>query len=86
MDEKFFSLSLIDDLFKKLNLRPCDGDKPSPFSGVSFSTMDSNLHQHGINTPELCLELYLCTNYSNANVDRSPIFPLDNWPFDTRRK
>lgn len=46
-DEKIFTLDFIDDEFKKLNLRACDGDKPSSFSIVSLTSCDSNLHQHG---------------------------------------
>lgn len=48
MDQKLFSLSYIDDGIKRLNVRSYDGDKPSTFEGVSLSTCDSNLHQHGI--------------------------------------
>lgn len=34
-------------MFKKLNLRACDGDRPAPLSGLSLTLCDSNLHQHG---------------------------------------
>ena len=47
VDEKLFSLRFIDEGMNKLNLRPCDGDKPSQLSGISLATVDSNLHQHG---------------------------------------
>lgn len=47
MDQKLFSLDYIDSSFKKLNLRPFDGDRPSPLKGISLGTCDSNLHQHG---------------------------------------
>ena len=48
MRKKLFSLDLIDDGFKKLNLRSFDGDKPSPLIGVSLASCDANLHQHGM--------------------------------------
>ena len=56
IDKKLFSLTFIDDGFKKLNLRSFDGDKPSTLSGVSLTSCDSNLHQHGMNmfTHVLC--------------------------------
>ena len=48
IDKKLVTLDFIDDGFKKLNLHSCDGDKPSPLAGISLTTNDSNLHQHGI--------------------------------------
>ncbi|CAI8047453.1 hypothetical protein GBAR_LOCUS26222 [Geodia barretti] len=48
IDKKLFSLTFIDDGFKKLNLRSFDGDKPSTLSGVSLTSCDSNLHQHAM--------------------------------------
>lgn len=48
VDQKMFTLSIIDDFLKGLNLRPFDGDKPSPLIGISLTTIDSNLHQHGM--------------------------------------
>ena len=47
VDQRLFTLEFIDDSLKKLNLRFCDGDKPSPLAGVNFTTVDSNLRQHG---------------------------------------
>lgn len=47
VDRKLVTLGFIDDGFRKLNLRSCDGDKPSPLTGISLTTNDSNLHQHG---------------------------------------
>ena len=47
IDHKLFSLEFIDEQFKSLNLRLFDGDKPSPLSGLSLTTTDSNLRQHG---------------------------------------
>ena len=46
-DEKIFTLPLVDERFKMINMRYCDGDKPSPLVGISLSVIDSNLHQHG---------------------------------------
>ena len=43
MDEKLFTLEVLDDCFEKLNLRECDGDKPSPIAGISSTAMDNNL-------------------------------------------
>ena len=45
IDKKLFSLNFIDDGFKKLSF---DGDKPSTSIGVSLTSCDSNLHQHGM--------------------------------------
>ena len=47
VDQKLFSLDYIDSSFKKLNLRPFDGDMPSILAGISLGTCDSNLNQHG---------------------------------------
>ena len=48
IDKKLISLGYIDDGFKRLNLHSFDGDKPSTLIGISLTTCDSNLHQHGI--------------------------------------
>ena len=48
MEQKLFTLKDIDENIEGLNLRLFDGDKPSPLSGVSLTTSDSNLHQHGM--------------------------------------
>ena len=50
VDRKLFTLGFIDDSLKKLNLCSCDGDKPSPLTGISLTLPDSNLHQHGMCT------------------------------------
>lgn len=49
---KLFSVDFdfVDYSFKKLNLRP------SPLKGISFSTHDSNLHQHGKHTIIQCVK------------------------------
>ena len=50
---------MIDDIdkgFKDLNIRAFDGDKPSSIIGVSLSTVDSNLHQHG----KVCPVMFQC--------------------------
>lgn len=47
VDQKLFTLSFLDESIMKLNVRPFDGDKPSILVGVSLTTGDSNLHQHG---------------------------------------
>ena len=56
--KKLFSLNFIDDGFKKLNLRSFDGDKPSTLIGVSLTSCDSNLHQHGMT--HVLLQSCLC--------------------------
>ena len=48
MDQKLLTLKFVDESIKKLNVRPFDGDKPSILEGVSLTTGDSNLHQHGM--------------------------------------
>ena len=48
VDRKIVTLDFIDENFKKLNLRFCDGDKPSPLAGTSLTLNDSNVHQHGM--------------------------------------
>lgn len=48
MEKKLFTLAFLDEEMKKLNVRSWDGDKPSPLSGVTLQSADSNLHQHGI--------------------------------------
>ena len=47
VERKLFSLAYIDEQFKLLNIRLCDGDKPSLLAGILLTTADSNLHQHG---------------------------------------
>ena len=49
-EKKLLSLDTVDSMFKKLNLKCCDGDRPSSLSlsGISLATCDSNLHQHGM--------------------------------------
>ena len=47
VEQKNFTLDLIDAHFKRLNLRFFDGDKPSVLAGVSLTVTHSNLHQHG---------------------------------------
>ena len=47
VDRKLFTLGFVDEHFAKLSLRSCDGDRPSTLSGVSLTSVDSNLHQHG---------------------------------------
>lgn len=47
-DRKIFTLKNVDDSLKMLNIRPFDGDTPSPLLGISLLTIDSNLHQHGM--------------------------------------
>lgn len=44
---KMFTLDFLDREFEKLNVRVCDGDKPSPLAGITLSVTDSNLRQHG---------------------------------------
>ena len=48
VERKLFTLENIDENIKKLNIRLFDGDKPSPLCGLSLTSSDSNLHQHGI--------------------------------------
>lgn len=47
VEQKLFTLQDIDGYIKGVNLRFCDGDKPSPLAGISLTVVDSNLHQHG---------------------------------------
>ena len=47
VDDKLLTLSDIDDHLKKINLRLCDGDKPSPLAGISLHSVNANLKQHG---------------------------------------
>ena len=47
LEKRLFTLEFIDESFKKLNLRIFDGDKPSPLNGISLTSVDSNLRQHG---------------------------------------
>lgn len=54
IDQKIFTLKDVDENMQEVNVRLFDGDKPSPLSGISLTTSDSNLHQHG-----LCM--YLCS-------------------------
>lgn len=48
IEEKLFTLEMVDDSIRRLNLRLCDGDKPSPLTGISLTARDSNLRQHGM--------------------------------------
>ena len=58
IDKKLFSLTFIDDGFKKLNLRSFDGDKPSTLSGVSLTSC-----QHGMNMfTHVYLDCYILTS------------------------
>ena len=70
VDTKLFSLDFIDNVFKALNLRSCDGDRPSTVSGVSLPLNDSNLHQHGkmvqVTSFHQFLNYYF---YSNFNTE-----------------
>ena len=54
MDEKLFTIADIDEGFKNLNIRTFDGDKPSSIAGVTLTTVDSNLHQHGTLIKRIC--------------------------------
>lgn len=47
VDQKMFTLDIIDEHIKRLNIRSFDGDKPSMLAGISLTATDSNLHQHG---------------------------------------
>ena len=49
VEQKLFTLDFVDEQFKNLNLRLFDGDKPSPLAGLTLTTSDSNLRQHGMN-------------------------------------
>jgi hypothetical protein len=46
-EKKMFSLDFIDESVSRLNIQPCDGDRPSCLRGISLQSSDSNLHQHG---------------------------------------
>ena len=61
-EQKLFSLDDIDDGFKGLNLRSCDGDHPSALRGISLMSNDSNLHQHGK------IEVYSSALYLNKST------------------
>lgn len=67
IDLKLFSLDYIDDGMRKLNLRTFDGDKPSTLIGVSLTSCDSNLHQHGMIT-STCTQ-YICEPKPRAITD-----------------
>ena len=63
LQKKLFTLEFIDESLKKLNLRMFDGDKSSPLSGLSLTSTDANLHQHGISM------FYTCTcTIMNAHI------------------
>ena len=49
VEQKLFTLDFIDEQFKNLNLRLFDDDKPSPLPGLTLTTSDSNVCQHGMN-------------------------------------
>ena len=46
-ERKLFSLEFIDSSFIQLNLRSFDGDHPIRLEGISLTSSESNLHQHG---------------------------------------
>ena len=78
IDKNLFSLNYIDDGFKRLNLRSFDGDKPSTLSGVSLTSHDSNLHQHGLSF--VCtLPVWILFLCSNANVDLGTVSSSGHW-------
>ena len=56
-EKKMFSLDFIDESIRRLNIQPCDGDRPSCLRGVSLQSQDSNLHQHGWQ----CMFMYICS-------------------------
>lgn len=57
-EKKLLTLDMFDSMFNKLNIHSYDGDKPSPLHGISLTTCDSNLHQHG----GLCNIIYSIRN------------------------
>ena len=46
VDDKLITLSDIDDHLKSINLRLCDGDKPT-LAGISLQSTNANMKQHG---------------------------------------
>ena len=62
-EEKIITLDFIDRQFEKLNVRVCDGDKPSPLVGITLSVTDSNLRQHGtsLQLHHACTHVHACT-------------------------
>ena len=46
-ERKLFSFEFIDSSLIQLNLRHYDGDHPSRLDGISLTSSESNLHQHG---------------------------------------
>ena len=54
VDQKLITLTEVDNHFKKINIRLCDGDKPSPLAGVSLHYANANLRQHGNMLCTLC--------------------------------
>ena len=82
IDKKLFSLTFIDDGFKKLNLRSFDGDKPSTLSGVSLTSCDSNLHQHGMNMfTHVYMDCYILASVQQCKCGLWHDFFL--WSLDT---
>lgn len=70
VDQKLFTLKYIDECFTSLNIRLCDGDKPSPVAGVVLTATDSNLHQHGkINLFDGGVTIMSITAFSHSDVD-----------------
>lgn len=70
VEQKLFSLEYLDSSFKKLNLRPFDGDMPSILVGVSLDTCDSNLCQHG----QLC-GMHIIYTYKYKYAYRTQFIP-----------
>ena len=80
MDEKLFTLELLDDCFEKLNLRECDGDKPSPIAGISLTAMDNNLRQHGGCT---CTCTFLIFSFTCIYFTINSYADVDLWSFSS---
>ena len=75
-----FSLDFIDESVSRLNIQPCDGDRPSCLRGISLQSSDSNLHQHGWQCVCMCVAILSCF-YSYANVDSRKVLTSTDWSF-----
>ena len=82
-ERKMFSLDFIDESVSRLNIQPCDGDRPSCLRGISLQSSDSNsnLHQHGWQLVCVCTQLSISCLYSYANVDSREVFTSTDWSF-----
>ena len=78
MDYKSFSLDYID---TSLNVRPCDGDSPSPlkvWQPATLTCINMVIKMHGY------FGVYTVL-YSHADVDTRALFASCNWSPDSTR-